>query len=82
VSARPCAVCGEDVAGEPHLSLAVFTVCDGVANDGMFFAPEHEPEEFETWNDLPFLRPVHLRCSVNYFEGVIADLQHRRKQDA
>lgn len=78
----PCPVCGESVKHKPYVSLALFGVfCE--ANDGLLFTPQGlEPYEAESWDDVPHFRAVHFECLQLYFDGVLADIRHRRRLEA
>ena len=76
----PCVVCGEAVRGSPYVSIEMFGVFDE-QHRGIFFEPDHGMRDFETWQDIPHLRCIHLRCVQTYFEGVLADARLRIGSD-
>lgn len=76
-----CVVCNLTVRGTNYVSLALFGVF-GMLNggqDGLLFTPSEEKWQFAEWSDVPHYRAVHIECAQAYFEGVLADLLHRRK---
>jgi hypothetical protein len=75
-----CVVCGGPTDGTAHVSLALFAVWRP-SGGGMWFEPEEEPNDCESWEDATFARDVHVSCVQNYFEGVVAEAEfHARKE--
>ena len=81
--ATNCLVCGEPLAGRAYLALSVFAVVAPQGDAIAFPSADGEiglPPDAR-WADLPLDRAVHLRmCAQAYFDGVLADIRHQRRQ--